>query len=492
LDFPGKRANIIDQTLDVPWNRLTRDLQRATPLLAVVLLVFIATRLWLLMAFEARGRDSEYYALIARQGVDLQQVAFRDVEVEYPPVAWWLIAMPRLVDSKTYAEPAPTPERVRQFFDWYFNWFHAEMCFADVVCLGLTFLIGRRISSTAQWGLPAAYTLLVIAQPHLAYDRLDIGLLMFFLLFIECWLSSDFGGLSRAASLVEPRPLENSSAVDRSAVANRWATASYLFLGLGISFKIMPVIFVPFLLLADWWAAGSGWRFAGRFLALTVGVAGPFLVHLLSAGWGVFALFQYHGQRGIHLESIWGSLMLALRPFGLACHVVKEYGGFNMESDWSAGLKIVSSAALLTMAASFGLWALLRGRRFDQRLALDTAMLVLINSTVLAHVFSPQYLNWLLPLATLLALNIFPRSRALWCGFAALSLAIVGISSWIFPSHCVGKLTVLETGPVVLSVARSACLAGLALLLNVCFFAKYGLNPWRVGKEAPSAPAAAT
>jgi hypothetical protein len=52
-------------------------------------------------------------------------------------------------------------------------------------------------------------------------------------------------------------------------------------------------------------------------------------------------------------------------------------------------------------------------------------------------------------------------------------------------------LTVLETGPVVLSVARSACLAGLALLLNVCFFKKYGLNPWRVGKEAPSAPAVA-
>ena len=108
---------------------------------------------------------------------------------------------------------------------------------------------------TAQWVLPAAYTLLTVAQPHLIYDRLDIVLLMFFLLCIECHLRSlensaaNFGKLSRA----------------RNRRAELWGMASYLFLGLGISFKIMPVIFVPFLLLADLCAAGSAGDSPGGF-----------------------------------------------------------------------------------------------------------------------------------------------------------------------------------------------------------------------------------
>ena len=60
------------------------------------------------------------------------------------------------------------------------------------------------------------------------------------------------------------------------------------------------------------------------------------------------------------------------------------------------------------MGGSLGLWALLRGKRFDRRQALDAAMLALLNITVLAHVISPQYLNWLLPLAILLALSTLP------------------------------------------------------------------------------------
>ena len=58
----------------------------------------------------------------------------------------------------------------------------------------------------------------------------------------------------------------------------------------------------------------------------------------------------------------------------------------------------------------------------------DTAILVLVNSTVLSHVYSPQYLNWLLPLALLLAVNILPRNWIVWSVFVILISAIVGIS----------------------------------------------------------------
>ncbi len=60
------------------------------------------------------------------------------------------------------------------------------------------------------------------------------------------------------------------------------------------------------------------------------------------------------------------------------------------------------------MGATFGLWAFLQAGRFDRRMALDTAELVLINSVVLAKVYSPQYLIWTVPLA-LLWLSTFCR-----------------------------------------------------------------------------------
>ena len=335
----SEHASAIDQKLDEYWYRLVHALSRPRSLLALVLLVFIATRVWLLLGLEVHGQDTKLYGRMAREWVDAGRVPYRDFGVEYPPVAWWLMTVPRLINSKTYVESKPTPEMIDAFFQWYYRWFRAEMFLVDLVCFALMFVIGRRMLPTAPSALPAIYTLLTAAQPHLIYDRLDIGLLMFFLLFIECHLRS----------------------LDDPAAGNRWpelwGVAGYLFLGLGISFKLMPLFFVPFLLLADVWAAGSLWRFVGRVLALAVGAVGPFLVHIPSAGWGLFKLFQYHSERGTHMESIWSSIMLVAAAFGVPCRVAHSHGGFNLESDWSSTLKIASTVCLLTITASFGLWA---------------------------------------------------------------------------------------------------------------------------------------
>ena len=66
-----------------------------------------------------------------------------------------------------------------------------------------------------------------------------------------------------------------------------------------------------------------------------------------------------------------------------------------------------------------------------------------------------------------------------------LVVAILGISSWLFPYHFMRQLTALQTLPVFLCLTRSGCLVGLALLLNARFFAKYGLVPWRIDRAAP-------
>ena len=69
--------------------------------------MFIATRLWLLLGFTAQFRDSGGdYPRFARLGIDCQSAVYHDFSVEYPPVAWWLMAFPRLIDSVAYVDPA--------------------------------------------------------------------------------------------------------------------------------------------------------------------------------------------------------------------------------------------------------------------------------------------------------------------------------------------------------------------------------------------------
>ena len=167
------------------------------------------------------------------------------------------------------------------------------------------------------------------AQPTLIYDRLDLGLLMFLLLSSYCWLIS--------ASLAESRSLE------ARAAANRWAGASYFFLGLGISYKILPIYFVPFLLLADLRAFGLS-KIAGRVLCLLVAALGPVLVYVPSAGSDVLSLFRYHGEQPINLESIWSSMVLVARPLGVACDVSYTYGGHNLEGDWGGAQNVVEQS----------------------------------------------------------------------------------------------------------------------------------------------------
>jgi hypothetical protein len=500
---PDEHVDGIEAKVDDYDMRQVADyLARPQTRLAAVLLLFVATRLWWLLAYGLlMPGPAGLFAKWAQQGIDRGQVVYRDFDCEYPPVAWWLMTVPRLIDSHTYSEWKVSAETAQQFQNWYYGWFHFELLLIDIVCWGLMLAIGGRISATARWVLPAAYTLITIAQPRLLYDSLDIGLLMFFLLFVDCWLTST-SSLRVGASgskTVEPRSLEGPSVANGWAVSNRWGLASYLFLGLGISYKIMPVVFVPFLLLADWWAVGSVRRLAGRVLLLMIGAVGPFLIQMSSAGWSVLRLFKYHSERGIHMESIWGSMMLVAAALGVPCEVVQSHGSYDLSGGWSSALRIASSVAMLAMLIFMGVWALLRARRFDRtstssvesRLALDTAILVLLNSTVLSHVYSPQYAIWLLPLALLLAMNIFPPNWVVWCGFAVPAVAILGISNWLFPGHY-AEFAALEGLPVAFSVTRSACLVALALLLSVCFFKKYGLNPWRAGKEAPTALAVAT
>jgi hypothetical protein len=208
---------------------------------------------------------------------------------------------------------------------------------------------------------------------------------------------------------------------------------------------------------------------------LLTGAVGPFLVYLPSAGTKVFHLFQYHGQRGLQIESIWASIPMMGWKFGFGGRIVPKFGSYETESRWSEALLQTSKVAILATAVGLGLWAIRRGKRSDRRLALDTAILVVIDATILSKVFSPQYLLWFVPLAMLLALNLFSDKRVLWCRFAALVIPILGITDWLFPTHYGAFLSLADLA-LALIVIRCLLLVALLPLFNGAFFAKYGFR----------------
>ena len=138
----------------------------------------------------------------------------------------------------------------------------------------------------APWVLPAAYTLMAIAQPNLMYDRLDIGLMMFLLLL---FMLADIVGL--------PSPDRWGLRRCRSPAADLWAGASYLFLGPGNQFQDHARL--SLCRFCCWPICGrlAVWKFAGRVLCLLVAALGPFLVYVPSAGSGVLSLFRITATR---------------------------------------------------------------------------------------------------------------------------------------------------------------------------------------------------
>ncbi|HTU24105.1 MAG TPA: hypothetical protein VMF30_01830 [Pirellulales bacterium] len=422
--------------------------------LALVIGGFVFSRLWLALVFQPLSADILIYGNDARQAIDRGQAIYRDVKLEYPPVAWWLIATPRWLSSTPYPEERMSRSDWNEYRRNYIAGYHFELFLADVACFVLIFFVGRKLGTVPKPVLPGVYAAVTAAQPHLIYDSLDVVLLMFLLLWSISWLNS----------------------LSSRTAADWWAVASYLFLGLGISFKIVPIFMVPFCLLADVWQARGAWRFATRFMALALAACGPFLLYVPSAGSGVLYPFQYHSERGIHLESIWSTVVQLGSPFGFPYRLETSHESVDIVSGLSTTVKLISRLSILGLGAAFGIWALLRGRRYDRRTAFDLALLVLLNCTILSNLFSPQFLHWMVPIAFVLAASILPPRIVPWCGLTLFSLIPVVISTCIFPGPNFLGLIHGNPTPLAAATVRSGSLVTMALLLDLYFFVRYGVR----------------
>ncbi|KAB8144661.1 DUF2029 domain-containing protein [Chloroflexia bacterium SDU3-3] len=363
--------------------------------------------------------DLDIYARYANEIVH-GKLPYRDVKVEYPPLALLPMLLPRIV-TLGYALPIK-----------YIN--------------GL-FLLGNALWATILAGAMWRVARQVGRRPWVA--MLVLAGLVGTLAPMLGWRFDLFPAMLTALALV-------------SALAGRdgWAGG---WLGLGIAAKLYPVVLGP--VFAARALARLRWR---KLLALALGAGlavalavGPFL---LVGRAGLLSFLLYHENRGVQIESLAGGLvLLGVLAGQTTATVVFTYGSLNLESPWATAL--LPWAMPLFVVLYGGLVAALVVREVNEaRMLRDdpsawasrliqasaAALLVFI---VANKVYSPQYLAWLLPFVLLLR----PGQIAL---FGAICIATIIFFPFFYQS-------LLDFVPWTIWLLNARNLATVALLVWV-------------------------
>lgn len=406
---------------------------------AVAAIVFAISRLYLLVALRPRESDIYIYEQYAREHV---QARARGVGVytfhaetvggviEYPPLALQWIALPSRI-----AGP-----------DAYARTYRALTATVDVVGFALLLVLVPRLFPRETPRRHLERWLLYVATGHvlghLLYDRLDlvVGVLV----------------LGALALLTSARPA---------------AAAALAVLVLAVHYKLAPLFLAPVFLLAT----RSVEALRGRALAVARSLAVPCLAFslLLVAvfpplaapdGRAGLEFLRYHGARGLHVESVPASLVLALSAFGHRVTLWDEFGAWSIRSSLTPALVTLSPALVAGLAVGVAalLLAAIRRSGVAGNIPWGTAnpaaaagFVIAALAAILAgsKVFSPQYLLWLLPVAPLMPTARRPR---LWL-FAAIALVTTAMFPYGYDQIVHGP-TVLGAG---LLIARNAAVVAL-------------------------------
>jgi hypothetical protein len=233
-----------------------------------------------------------------------------------------------------------------------------------------------------------------------------------------------------------------------------------ILLGGGTMLKLYPAVVAPILAAAVLVGRdGRGLVRLGLGFLVVVGLVGAWAWAVAgpdSLGW-----LRYQGDRGLQLESVGASVLLGLHVLiGLPVERNFMFGAAQIVAPGSA--EIVATSPWFEAALLVGVLGIsLRRFRLDQRDAgrvapesIHLAALAAITVSLIASkVLSMQYILWLLPFVPLL------HSRIGWLG-----MALAALTTAIFTFDYEG-LAQFEPGMVALLLARNGLLIVLGLVL---------------------------
>jgi hypothetical protein len=330
--------------------------------------------------------------------------AYSHVPIEYPPGSLPFVFLPQLISPAHYL---PT--------------FVTLMVVVDLVgFLGLYLLAQRWGSMQGPWLWALAIPLL----GPLSYTRLD---------------------LVPAVLLIW--------AFERAS-RDEWGWTGGL-MGFGALAKIYPALLIPATLIMA--------KHKKRFLAGVVVAVGLPLLPLLGSIDSIWtSVVTYHMNRGIQVESIWGSALFVNHLLGRQVQLVSDFGAWHFVV---ADSPIENLAFLLTLAivALSIRWAFKETDKSLQRLAALSFTILLLSISV-STVFSPQFMLWLIGAGATVACMVSPRIHL--APFLLLPAAL--LTQFVFPFNY-AELLSFEAIPVWTLVIRNVLVLSAAAVALISF-----------------------
>jgi Glycosyltransferase family 87 len=313
------------------------------------------------------------------------KVPYRDFTLEYPPAA-----LPAFLAPELTAKPHDFGSYGHSFEKWMAG------CGVVMVLLCALVLALLRVPERA-----AAASLALVALSPLLLGNL-------FLSRFDLWPATLAVGA--IAALLGGRDLLGAGV-----------------LGVAVSAKLWPAVFVPLGLAWVWRRRGV--RAAALWAAVVVAVvAAIFLPFVALSPAGVGHALGTQAGRPLQIESLGAALLVwAHHVFGVAIAVRSDHGSQNVEG--SAADAVGALTIVLQIAAVVGVWILhARGPSTPARLVCAAAAAV-AAFVGFGKVFSPQFMVWLVPLVPLVPLARGAAGRAA----SALLVAALVLTQWWFP-----------------------------------------------------------
>jgi hypothetical protein len=345
------------------------------------------------------------------------KVPYRDFDLEYPPGALPMFALPGLAEPGHDQEVTPGFRRTFETLMW--------LCGAVTLLAVAIVLRALRRPPVAIWAGLLFVALAPLLLGSLVLSRFDLWPVAL----VACSLSALVSGRLRLG---------------------------HVLLGLGITAKLYPAVLLPLAVTFAWKRGGRREALvcAGIAAAVVVAVFLPFVV--LAPG-GVWHSVSVQLDRPLQVESLGSAALLAVHHvFGVDVTAETSHGSQNLAGGtadaFAVGTSILQAAVLVSIWVAFA-----RGPATRESLV-RAAAAVLCAVVAFGKVLSPQFLLWLIPVVPLVR-----GRRGLWAS-GLLAVALVLTQVW-FPSRYFRFALDFEPGLSWLVLARDLVLVGLVAVL---------------------------